>query len=191
MSAPFLKRVRRLNIATHRDVGYFFSSLIIIYCLSGIALNHVDEWNPDFIISKKTIHFKENYKAKEITKEDVEVFNKMVDEEKYKVFDSPTNDQVKIYYDNATLHLNFTKHEGSYESITRRPIFYHVNVLHKNSLKGWKWASDVFAVMLIVISITGLFILKGKNGFLSGRGKWLLLAGLVPPIAAWIIHVFI
>jgi uncharacterized protein len=190
MSSQLIKRIKRLNIATHRDLGYFFSSLIIIYCLSGIALNHVDEWNPDFIIDKKTIHFTQDYKANEINKENIAVFNKMVGEDKYKVFDAPTHDQVKIYYDNASLHLNFTKHEGTYESVTRRPVFYQVNVLHKNSLKGWKWASDVFAAMLIVISGTGLFILKGKNGF-SGRGKWLVLAGLLPPIVAWVIHAFI
>ncbi|MES2680139.1 MAG: PepSY-associated TM helix domain-containing protein [Bacteroidota bacterium] len=182
--------MRRLNIATHRDVGYFFSSLIIIYCLSGIALNHIDDWNPDFIVSKRTIEIDKKYKATDLTKETVGVFNKMVGEEKYKVFDAPTFDQVKIYYNNATLHLNFTTHEGAYESITRRPVFYHANVLHKNSLKGWKWVSDVFAVMLILISVTGLFILKGKNGF-GRRGVWLLLGGLIPPVIAWIIHSFI
>lgn len=190
MADDLLKKVRRLNIATHRDLGFFFSGLIIIYCISGIALNHVDEWNPDFIIEKKAIHFTETFNAREVTKDNITVFNKMVGEEKYKVFDAPTPDQVKIYYDNASLHLNFTTHEGTYEKITRRPVFYHVNVLHKNSLKGWKWAADVFAVMLIVICITGLFVLKGKKG-ISGRGKWWLMAGLLPPIVAWIIHAYI
>lgn len=187
MSLPLITKLRRLNIASHRDLGYFFSGLIIIYCLSGIALNHVEEWNPDFIIDKKTIHFNNAYTAAEINKQNISTFNTMVGEDNYKVFDAPTHDQVKIYYDNASLYLNFTTHEGIYEKITRRPLFYSVNVLHKNSLKGWKWASDVFAVMLIIISVTGLFILKGKKGF-GGRGKWFLLAGLIPPIVAWIIH---
>lgn len=187
MSDKFITKLRRLNIATHRDVGYFFSGLIIIYCISGIALNHVDEWNPDFIIEKKTIQFDKKYRIDEVNKNIVVELNKLVNEETYKVFDKPTSDQIKIYYDNASLHLNFTKHEGVYEKITRRPLFYQVNLLHKNSLKGWKWASDVFAVMLILISVTGIFVLKGKKGF-GGRGKWLLLAGMVPPIAAWIIH---
>lgn len=191
-SAPvkLITKVRRLNIATHRDLGYFFSGLIIIYCLSGLALNHVDEWNPDFIIDKRTIHLTGSYKASEVNKSNIYIFNKLVGEERYKVFDVPTPDQVKIYYDNASLHLNLTTNIGIYEKITRRPLFYQVNVLHKNSLKGWKWASDVFAVMLIVISVTGLFILKGKNG-LSGRGKWLIAGGMLPPIVAWIIHAFI
>ena len=55
------RTLSRFNVATHRDLGYFFSVLILIYCISGIALNHVDDWNPDFIISKKNISFTENY----------------------------------------------------------------------------------------------------------------------------------
>lgn len=187
MSDKFITKLRRLNIATHRDVGYFFSGLIIIYCISGIALNHVDEWNPDFIIEKKTIQFDTKYRIAEMNKQTIAELNKLVDEETYKVFDKPTGDQIKIYYDNASLHLNFTTHEGVYEKITKRPLFYQVNVLHKNSLKGWKWASDVFAVMLILISVTGIFVLKGKKG-VGGRGKWLLLAGMIPPVLAWVIH---
>jgi hypothetical protein len=59
--------------------------------------------------------------------------------------------------------------------------------LHRNSIKGWKWASDVFAVMLILISITGLFILKGKKG-LTGRGKWLIAAGALPPLIVLLLN---
>ena len=179
-------KIRRLNIATHRDLGYFFSSLIIVYCLSGIALNHVNEWNPDFIIKKKTVQIDKQYSADQLTPEIINDFGKLVGEKKYKVYDAPTHDQVKIYYDNASLHLNFTTMQGVYESVSRRPVFYQSNLLHRNSIKGWKWAADVFAVLLIVINITGLFVLKGKHG-IKGRGKWLILAGALPPIIAIIL----
>lgn len=184
------KKIRKLNIAMHRDLGYFFSGLIIIYCLSGIALNHIEDWNPDFIIEKKTIHFAGNYTTGGITRETLALFDKMVDESRHKIYDIPTSDQVKIYYNEATLHLNFSTHTGIYEKISRRPVFYQVNILHKNSLKGWRWASDIFAAMLVIITVSGLFVLKGKKGF-SMRGKWLFLAGIVPPVAAIIISGFI
>jgi hypothetical protein len=41
----------------------------------------------------------------------------------------------------------------------------------------------LFTVGLIVISLTGLFILKGRNG-LVGRGKWLVSVGLLLPLLA-------
>ncbi len=180
------KTIRKLNIALHRDLGYFFSGLIIIYCLSGIALNHIEDWNPDFIIDKKTIHFTGDYDPQTLTDEALAPFHKMVGEGRHKVYDIPTSDQVKLYYKDATLHLNFSTQTGLYEKIARRPVFYQANVLHKNSLKGWRWASDIFAIMLVAITISGLFVLKGKKGF-SMRGKWLFLAGILPPVIAIIV----
>ncbi len=184
----FGKSIRKWNVITHRDLGYFFSVLIVIYCISGIALNHINDWNPDFIINKKEISFTKNFTSSSITPQDILDLSKQVGEIKYKIYDFPTKDQVKIYYDNATLHVNFEKRTGVYESVSRRPLFYQVNVFHRNSIKGWKWASDVFAVMLIVINITGLFILKGKHG-IGGRGKWFILAGFLLPVSAWILNV--
>lgn len=185
-----VKRIRRLNIATHRDLGYFFSSLIIAYCLSGIALNHINDWNPDFIIQKQTVKINEKYSVEELNNELINRFGKLVGEERFKVYDTPTTDQVKIYYDNASLHLNFSNGTGVYEKVSRRPVFYHANTLHRNSIEGWKWASDVFAVMLTTINVTGLFILKGKYG-ITGRGKWLIGFGALPPLLVLIVYEFI
>ena len=182
-----LKKLRKLNLVTHRDLGYFFSSLIIIYCVSGIALNHINDWNPDFVITRTKIPVAGTHDAKTLTPETILTLSALAGETKYKVFDSPTKDQVKIYFDNASLHVNFTTNDAIYEKVTRRPVFYQANVFHKNSFSGWKWASDVLALMLILISVTGLFILKGKHG-ISGRGKWLILAGTLPPLIVLIQH---
>lgn len=184
-----LKNLRSLNKAAHRDFGYFFSTLIIVYCLSGIALNHVNEWNPDFIIERKEVFLPKQYDASKITRNEIVELNKLVGEETEKVYDFPTPTQVKIYYDNASFHVNFKEGKGAYESVERRPVFYHVNVLHRNSLKQWRWAADVFAVFLIIINITGLFVLRGSQG-ISGRGKWLIALGFVPPVIAWIVFAF-
>ncbi len=180
-------KLRRLNVAAHRDLGYFFTALIIVYCLSGLALNHVNEWNPDFVISKDTITIGSALTGANVNNALIDSLSKIVGEDRYKVYDAPAKGQVKVYYDNASLHVNFGAHTGIYEKVARRPVFYQVNVLHRNSLKSWRWASDVFAVMLITICITGLFVMKGKYG-ITGRGKWLIAAGLLPPVAAIIIQ---
>jgi hypothetical protein len=176
----------RLNVAVHRDIGYVCASLILAYCLSGIAVNHIGDWNPDFVITKETISLPHPLTKEEITGERIAEFGRLVNEDNYKVYDFPTADQVKIYYDNASLHLHFTAGHGTYEKVSRRPMLYHVNALHLNRLKGWKWASDVFALVLMVLSLTGLFVLRGKYG-LARRGRWLVLAGLVPPVLALLI----
>lgn len=181
------KDVRHLNRVLHRDFGYFFSSLILVYCISGIALNHIDDWNPDFIIKRDIIDISHSYNESEINDGVIDSFGKLIGEEKYNIYDFPTSDQLKIYYDKASFHINFTTKKGVYEQVFKRPVFYQSNVLHRNSLKGWKWISDIFAFMLIVINITGLFVLKGKKG-ITGRGKWFIAAGFLPPIIAIVIQ---
>ena len=187
MCASKKNKIKRLNRDIHRDFGYFFSSLIIVYCISGIALNHVNDWNPDFIIKREIISISKSYSKKEIDETTIKDFGKLVNEKQYKIYDFPTTDQVKIYYNNASFHLNFKTLEGVYERIYKKPLFYQTNVLHRNSLEGWKWLSDIFALMLIIINVTGLFISKGKYG-ISGRGKWLIIAGFIPPLIAIIIQ---
>lgn len=183
---PERDALARLNVAVHRDIGYTCASLILAYCLSGIALNHIGDWNPDFVISKQTISLSRPYAREDITKERIAEFGRLVQEDGYKVYDFPTSDQVKIYYDNASLHLNFSTGQGTYEKVSRRPLLYHVNALHLNRLQGWRWASDVFALILILLSLTGLFVLRGRYG-LARRGRWLILAGLLPPVLALLI----
>lgn len=180
-------KFRKANRAIHRDVGYFCSSLILAYCISGLALNHVDDWNPDFIIQRDTIHFAENWTKEQVTPKEILLLSKPVGRTSYKVYDFPTPDQVKIYYDQASLHVYLNDHWGLYEHIRRRPIFYQTNVLHRNSVHGWKWASDVFAILLILLNLTGVIILKGKYG-ITGRGKWFILLGLIPPIVVLILQ---
>ena len=40
---------RKWNNILHRDLGYLFFGLTIIYVISGISLNHKHNWNPNYI----------------------------------------------------------------------------------------------------------------------------------------------
>jgi len=43
---------RRWSIALHRDVGYLTVALTIAYAISGIAVNHIADWNPNCRVTK-------------------------------------------------------------------------------------------------------------------------------------------
>jgi uncharacterized protein len=47
----------------------------------------------------------------------------------------------------------------------------------------FKWYSDLFALGLIFIASSGMFLMKGKNSFRK-RGWLFALAGIVVPILA-------
>ncbi len=186
MTTAFFAAVRRWSRILHRDFGYFLTAFVISYCLSGIALNHVDEWNPDFVVHKQEIVLERAYTEAEVDEALVRRLGGRVGEQEHRIVDVPTPGQVKVYYDDASLHLYLDQRRGLYERLARRPVFYEVNVLHRNSLKAWKWFSDAFSVLLVLVNVTGLLILKGRHG-LTARGKWLVAAGLLPPAAALVV----
>ncbi len=46
------KKLFVLNRSFHRDIGYFCVGLILIYAISGIAVNHIDSWNPSYVLTR-------------------------------------------------------------------------------------------------------------------------------------------
>jgi hypothetical protein len=77
-------------------------------------------------------------------------------------------------YNSSNGSLHYERHE-------KRVLIYWMNSLHYNKVKGWSPVADIFAGSLIVLAITGLFMVKGKRG-ITGSGKWYLLIGLLIPI---------
>ncbi len=170
---------RKWNRIIHRDFGYFFFGMTIIYALSGIAINHVKDWNPNYIIKTKNISVSI---PDEINKNEVLNILKILDEEKnYKKHYFPKEDQLKVFLKNGTLTLNLNSGNGIIEKIKVRPIFKPMNYLHYNPIEWWTWFSDIFAGALILIAISGLFILKGKKG-ITKRGAWLTILGILIPV---------
>ena len=53
MPSNSLRIFRKWNRILHRDIGYFFFGMTLIYCVSGIALNHKKDWNPNYDITYK------------------------------------------------------------------------------------------------------------------------------------------
>jgi len=64
-----------------------------------------------------------------------------------------------------------------------------MNQMHLNTPKRlWTVVADVYAVGLIVLAITGMFV--GKTG-ITGRGAWLTGAGVLLPVAYWVFHLYL
>ena len=101
----------------------------------------------------------------------------------YRVSDT----RVDVSLENATLHVNPAAGIIVAEGQRPRPLLRDINWLHLNRGKAaWTLFSDAFAVMLIILALTGVFMIKGKKGFV-GRGAVLVAIGLAVPIGyLWI-----
>lgn len=171
----------RLNRALHRDLGYLLFALSVVYGLSGIALNHLDSWNPNYIVITKEVNVTLPKKAYGASPEVVKEWLGQVDDaDRYKQHIFPDSTSVKIYTKDGTLWIDLETGDGTLDISRRRPIFNQVNFLHYNPGKWWPWVADAFAGGLIVLAISGLFMVKGKNGF-KWRGLILATIGLAVP----------
>ncbi len=174
---------RKLNRILHRDLGFFFFGMTIIYALSGIALNHLDDWNPSYAITSEEIQVDDvPGKKSAITREyALQVAERFDDKSNFKNYYFPDDNTIKIFIDDGSIQFDLNTGNGKIEKSERRLIFYHVNYLHYNPKKWWTWFSDIYAGGLIVIAVTGLFIIRGKKG-ITGRGAWLTIAGVLIPV---------
>jgi hypothetical protein len=183
---------RKVFRILHRDVGYVAAALTIIYSISGIAVNHIDDWNPNYIIDSDTLLIK-SFSDSLLSAESAQAYViselNIVDSVKSSFRTSPYN--IDIFLDGETISANLSTGLVVIETIEDRPVIKKMNYLHLNKAKGlWTWVADIFAVALILLAITGLFLTKGKKGF-SGRGKWLFLLGMIIPIIFLFFYYFL
>ncbi len=164
----------------HRDVGYFLFGMTIIYSLSGIALNHLNDWDPSYAKINNKVHLDmSSYDLN--NKEDVlRIIDIFGEQKNYKKHIKKRNGAVKVFLKKGSFII-FPSGDILYEKWKRRPVFHAVNYLHYNPGKWWLWFSDFFAAGLIIIAITGIFIVKGKNS-ITGRGLVYTILGIIIPI---------
>ena len=172
---------RKLNNILHRDLGYFFVGMTLIYAISGIAINHIDDWNPNYSINNKEFTVNEAV-PQDISKEGaLKILERFGESDNYKSHYYPDPQYLKIFVEGGSVLINRISGEGTFETIRKRPLLYEMNFLHYNPGVAWKYFSDIYAVGLIILAITGLFVLRGKKG-LKGRGKWFVGFGIIIPI---------
>ncbi len=174
---------RRAIRVFHRDVGYVATALTIIFAVSGIAVNHIDDWNPNYIVDNEVINIEpilDSVYSAQVAK--THVISQLNITDSVKSFFRPSPTQVDVFLEGKTISANLKTGVVSIETIKKRPLLKKMNFLHLNTpKKWWTWVSDIFAASLILLAITGLFMIKGKKGF-RGRGKWLFILGMLIPI---------
>lgn len=183
-------KVRKYVRLVHRDLGYIVFGLIIVYAISGIAVNHVSEWNPNYIIARDTVSIpvmSDTIKTKDALEKVLPALGKI---------DSVTGMfrrskiWLDVFYDGKTASARLTEGYAVVENINDRRIFRESNFLHLNTpKKAWTYVADAFAVALAILAITGLFMIRGKKG-ITGRGKWLVAFGILIPLSFLLIYFY-
>lgn len=175
----------------HRDIGYIAAGLTVIYAISGVAVNHTNDWNPNYSIEKTTMKIAPIPDSL-LTSQTLitDILAKVGEEGKLKSFFLPDSNHINIFVDGNTITVNLKKGEILQEKITSRAVIRETNFLHLNApRKIWTFVADLFAIALAFLAISGLFMIKGKNG-IKGRGAWLTALGILIPVLFLIIYYY-
>lgn len=174
-------KLRRLMHVLHRDIGYLAVGLTIIFSVSGIAVNHIRDWNPNYEIAHHTsqVNILPGLSDRKVM-EHVFIELKIESGPSAIVHVSPT--VIRAFWDKNRMDVNMETGKVEWEIVNDRPLIRGFNRLHLNELKkSWTYISDLFAVSLIFLAVSGMFLLKGKNG-MRGRGTVLVLLGVLLPV---------
>jgi len=180
---------RRLNNVLHRDIGYLAVGLTVVYGVSGVAVNHVRDWNPSYRVQKTmmTIEPIRAIDRAEIIREAREKLG--VTQEPRNAF-RPDPETLQLFFRDGNYSIDLPTGQVIIEHARPRPVLFEMNQMHLNTPKRlWTVVADVYAVGLIVLAITGMFVLKGKTG-ITGRGAWLTGAGVLLPVVYWVFHLY-
>jgi hypothetical protein len=167
--------------AVHRDAGYFGVGLTLVYALSGLAVNHIADWDPSFRQIQKTHQLAPHLPT------DAEASGNAVrtalgitetPREVYAVGD----DAVDVVFDRRTLHVTPSSGKVVEEGQSPRWFLRAANWLHLNrGKKAWTYVADTYAVVLLYLAISGLFMIPGRKG-LVGRGAVIAVLGAAVPV---------
>lgn len=180
-TARLRKRWRAWLRSLHRDAGYLAVGLTFVYALSGIAINHIDDWNPNFKTVSRTHKLAGPIPADEQAATAYVLSELGIEEtprEAYKVADT----QLEISLDNRSLIVETDTGTVFDEAEEPRFLLRVSNWLHYNRGKAaWTYIADGYAAFLLFLALSGMFMLRGRQG-LIGRGAVLVIAGAAVPI---------
>lgn len=180
---------RRLNVVLHRDIGYLAVGLTLVYGVSGLAVNHRADWNPSYRQQKATLQIA----PLTATDRDGLVRQAVA---RLGIAETPRNsfrpdpDTLQIFFPEKTYAIDVPTGAVIIDAVRPRPVLFEMNQMHLNTTKGvWTIIADVYAVALIFMALSGMFVLKGRLG-LAGRGAVLVAIGGLVPLSYWLYSLF-
>ncbi|MCH1925749.1 PepSY-associated TM helix domain-containing protein [Shewanella sp. C32] len=175
----------KLNRTLHRDIGYFCVGLTIVFAVSGIAVNHIRDWNPNYSVSQTQQQLTpqpwQQLSDSELEQQMLQAADTQLP--KKTSYWSSAN-EFKLFLQNGSNLTLDTEHSVLHaELIKPRHVLQAFNKLHLNEgHSAWVIFSDLYAAMLLFLALSALFMVKGKYSPWRKRSV-LVIAGIVLPAA--------
>lgn len=180
---------RRINHALHRDIGYLCIGLTLIYGLSGIAVNHLQDWNPNYTMERAVSKIPPSSYRGVVSETMVLDMLRLIGERPaYENIFQSDPESLTVFVDGRVIQFHLPTGVVEHERVKRRPVWHALNFIHLNhAKKTWTWVADVYAAGLILLSLTGGLALLSKGKF---RVRCLVLSiiGILIPIIPLLLY---
>jgi uncharacterized protein len=184
---------RKWNRWIHRKLGFLFFGMAIVYGVSGIALNHhiARHWNPSIIEKSEPVKGITPARREAVNEAYIrEILEITEQKDNYKQYFFPDNTSLIIYLNKGHIAVDLSSGEANITRIRNRTVFREMNFLHYNKPKQlWTYFSDLFAFSMILLAVSGIFMVKGKKG-IRGQNALLLATGIMMPLLFLVLYLW-
>jgi uncharacterized protein len=168
--------------AIHRDAGYLAFGLTMIYAVSGLAVNHVADYTDGDANFTK---YEREVTLSPFTGDDDAIAKSAMQQlgihETAKEVFRAGPDELQVSFEKRSLTIHPSTGTVHDEGQRARFFVRLANWLHLNrGKKAWTYVADSYAIVLIFLAGSGLFMIPGRKGLL-GRGLVLALLGAAIP----------
>ncbi len=174
---------RRWNYLIHRDLGFLCVGLTLLYAISGVAVNHMADWNPNYTVERVDTRIPAPGIRGVATEDQIRrILGQLGEKGIYENSFQPDPDTLWIFVEGRVIRVDLASGAVEHERARRRPLLYPLNFLHLNHpKKGWTPVADLYAAALALLAVTGLLMLP-SSGPLRRRALWLTAAGVLLPL---------
>lgn len=177
-----MQKFRKTCRTLHRELGFLAVGLTLVYAISGIAVNHAHHWDANYTrtLVQETIEPPGTGPTLEIQPL---VLERLGIDGPVKGIWRASEDVLQVFVEGGQYDVNLTSGAVTAHGFAKRPLLFDFNFMHLNSGKApWTGIADVYAGILIVLAMTGPWLIAGSKG-LKGRGGVLMALGIALPVA--------
>ncbi|MDD5720497.1 MAG: PepSY-associated TM helix domain-containing protein [Candidatus Krumholzibacteria bacterium] len=174
-------RLRKVCRFLHRELGFLAVGMTLVYAVSGVAVNHNADWNPSY--ERAVTTWKITSPGHGPTEEIAPAILAQLDlDEPVRNVWRATPNTVRVIVPSGTIDVDLLTGRVRADRLRPRPLLRELNFLHLNHSKGaWTWIADAYALILVILALSGIVLVKGRLG-LAGRGGVWLAAGVLLPV---------
>lgn len=178
---------RRWNYVLHRDIGFLCVGLTLVYAISGVAVNHVADWNPSYSVERVETNIGPVVGNPKDLRTISNILLRLDEKGKLENSYRPDPHHLQLFVEGRSILVELASGHVVHDRAIPRPGLREMNFLHLNHpKKAWTWFADLYALALAFLAISGVLMIRRKA---MQRGVILTAIGVIIPLVFLVAYI--